>query len=448
MRDLSVQHFEILLILQKTILKMQKLYFILIASLLSAGFFSQTEKCGAVQNKQSGIENIPGFAAGISTAEQLAKNWLQEHKTLNAKTHSTVVIPVVFHCVYKDSSDVTFIADSTFNRQIAVMNETYSLSNANFSNTRPIFDSIAANTDIQFCLAGIDTSGNPTSGIMRYQSSSNWFFSITNNQIKTTYPPWDPSRYLNVWTCDMKVFGQNVVLGYATFPGTPPATDGIVLAAEFVGFQNNGTSNNLGRTMVHETGHWLGLRHIWGDGQSSSAVCDSTDYVDDTPYADAASNTNCDTTKNVCANENIYWTSVGVDPPDMVENYMDYSNDGCMTMFTKGQKDRMWSFLNTSRSGFLNNSVACNMVGWNEENFSEQVSVFPNPSGGFFSLRLSGNFNGSRLEIFNPAGQKIKEADLFTEQNTIDASGLANGIYFIKITNGSRACVKKLILQK
>ena len=121
---------------------------------------------------------------GVSfvSAEQKAQQWRQQNSNLT-KTQNTVTIPVVFHCVYKSATDVTYIPDSVFQRQISVMNETYGLTNSNFSTTRPIFDTLAANTGIQFCLAGFDPQGNPSNGIVRYQSSQNWLSSITNDEI-------------------------------------------------------------------------------------------------------------------------------------------------------------------------------------------------------------------------------------------------------------------------
>jgi hypothetical protein len=139
----------------------------------------------------------------------------------------------------------------------------------------------------------------------------------------------------------------------------------------------NNTTSNRGKTAVHEVGHWLGLRHIWGDGQGSAALCDSTDYVDDTPNADTASQQTC-IIKNSCSNESPYWTLAGIDPPDMIENYMDYSYDNCMTMFSAGQKDRMLGFLNTVRTSLLS-SPGCTPTGLSEWS-PARFKIFPNPA--------------------------------------------------------------------
>ena len=433
---------------------MKKIY-ILFSFLSSANLiYSQTEKCGTMPNLKANCENISGYKSEINSAELNARKWMTEHKeqtNLAAKTHTTLMIPVVFHCVYKSLSSPTYIADSTFARQIDIMNETYSLSNPNYSNTRAIFDTMGANIDVQFCFANVDPSGNPFGGVMRYQNNANWVTTPLNNQIKTTYPNWDPSKYLNIWTCDMSFFGTFAVLGFSTFPGGPANLDGVVLESEFVGYQTNGTTNNLGRTMVHEVGHWLGMRHIWGDGQQATNPCDSTDYVEDTPRANNASQTDCDTTKNTCSNEDLFWSQFGIDPPDMVENYMDYSNDACMTMFTKGQKVRMWSFINTARASLLTNTVGCSPVGINSynQNFESFITVYPNPSEGIVNLNITtGNLDDFKIDFYNCSGQIVKSLHPTGFQNQINVKDLCAGIYFIKISNQSNIAVKKIIIEK
>lgn len=430
----------------------KKIFTFLLSAIVGFSAFAQTEKCGTMPNHFSQLQNSAQYAETFSAAEKLAKKWLDENKGFaNAKTQQLVVtIPVVFHCIYKNTTDVTYLHDSIFTRQIAIMNETYSLSNPNFSNTRAIFDSLGVNIDLQFCLANVDTNGNPFSGIDRQQNNANWFSSILNNQIKTTYPPWDPAHYLNIWTCDMSLFGNPFVLGFATFPGGPANLDGVVLQAEFVGYQNNGTVNNLGRTMVHEVGHWLGMRHIWGDGQQGTNPCDSTDYVEDTPRANNASQTDCDTTKNTCSNEDPFWSNFSIDPPDMVENYMDYSSDACMTMFTKGQKARMWSFINTVRTGLLNNTVGCTAVGIDEYNpaFGDYIHVYPNPANNVLNLNFtSGNLNEIQVELYDANGRLVKAFKPLSFQHALDVKGMKPGIYFLKIANLNNVAVKKVILQ-
>lgn len=432
---------------------MKKSYALIFSLSLSIFVSAQApEKCATMQNYRSNTESNSDYAQQIWSAETQAREWLKSHRSETAKTNSTVVIPVVFHNIYKNTTDPTYLHDSVFYRQLEILNETYGLTNSNFANTRAIFDTLAANTDIQFCMASVDPNGNPTTGINRVQSSTNFFMAPFNDNVKDPtqggVAPWDANYYLNIWTCDMSFNGTVFVLGYAAFPGGPASKDGVVLQYQYVGYQNTGNNNNLGRTAVHEVGHWLGMRHIWGDGQQGSNPCDSTDYVDDTPRANDASQQTCNLTKNTCSNEDTTWTQANVDPPDMVENYMDYSNDACMTMFTKGQKLRMWSFINTLRTGLLNNTVAC-ILGTNEqENLSRSTYVFPNPTKGLVNINFgAGSTDNLQVEITDALGRQITAFKPNSLSNVVDLTAQPAGIYFAKIKSDNLYIVKKIILQ-
>lgn len=425
---------------------------------MNKNLFNKKDKCGTILNRKALAQGSKSYFKEINNAEWTASEFLKNdfNKHLNTKIKSLpLIVPVVFHVMYSSTSAATYLNDSVLIRQIQILNETYSLTNTNFSSVRSIFDSLAANTDIQFCLAGTDPIGNASTGIDRFQTSGNFSLTAINDGVKIPAlggrAAWDAQRYLNIWVCDMSFFGTSFILGYSTFPGGPDSLDGVVLQAEFVGFQNNGTVNNLGKTAVHEVGHWLGMRHIWGDGQQGTSPCDSTDYVEDTPHASDASATNCDTTKNTCSNEDNYWLSIGVDPPDMVENYMDYSNDACMAMFTNGQKDRMWSFISTARANLLTNSFSCSTVGVDAYNpsFINYLHIFPNPnSSGLLNLNFSINsIESLKVEFFNSTGQLVKSFFPSAFQNLVDVKELVSGIYFVKIANSTNCAVKKIIIQ-
>jgi len=199
----------------------------------------------------------------------------------------------------------------------------------------------AADTNIEFCLATVDPNGNPTNGINRVSTTKKSF--RTNDDVKKSnkggVDPWDTGSYLNMWVCNL----SNNILGYAQFPGGNPSTDGVVML--YNAFGRVGTLNatyNLGRTATHEVGHWLNLRHIWGDG-----ACSVDDYVSDTPVSDGA-NYGCATGHVSCGTV------------DMVQNYMDYSDDACMNLFTAGQSTRMNAVFSADplRASLLN-STAC-----------------------------------------------------------------------------------------
>lgn len=297
-----------------------------------------TEKCAT----------MPSLDYRMKNNSTLKKAWDENHaskkqmrSTGTYDTTGYVVIPVVFHVVYNPSTPAQNIDDSLIFSQMAVLNEDYTKTHPYVSSTLAVFDSISAVTGIKFCLATVDPMGNPTTGIERISSTTSHLLTPLTNSVKSASAggadPWPSSKYLNIWTCEM-AFGA--VLGYAQFPGDDPLTDGVVLHWNYVGEKIGASTapNNLGRTLTHEGGHWLGMRHVWGDGD-----CNADDGIWDTPDSDAASAQDCDTTRNICneaTNGNMFWG--GYDPVDNVQNYMDYSADACMTMFTRQQVNRMW----------------------------------------------------------------------------------------------------------
>ena len=233
------------------------------------------------------------------------------------ETRAVITIPTVVHVVYRSGSQN--VSDAQIQSQIDVLNEDFRRQNADADNTWSQADDV----EIEFCLASVDPNGNPTSGITR-TSTTKRSFSYNNDGVKFAssggHDAWPASDYLNLWVCDL----GNGLLGYAQFPGGPAATDGVVIDYAYFGRIGTATAPyELGRTATHEVGHWLNLRHIWGDGP-----CGVDDFVGDTPESDAAN--------YACAVGHISCGSV-----DMVQNYMDYSYDGCMNLFTAGQTSRM-----------------------------------------------------------------------------------------------------------
>ena len=240
-----------------------------------------------------------------------------EARANGAQMQSVVVtIPVVFHVVYANSTEN--IPDAQLLEQLQVLNDDFRRLNADQDDIWPQ----AADTEIEFCLATRDPNGAPTDGILRVPTTAGSFGS--SDAVKFTdqggSDAWPRDEYMNFWVCNL----GGGLLGYAQFPGGNAATDGIVCGYQFVGIDGPGAgAYNLGRTATHEVGHWLNLRHVWGDGG-----CGADDFVADTPESDGA-NYGCAIGHVSCSTE------------DMVQNYMDYSDDGCMNVFSQGQGDRM-----------------------------------------------------------------------------------------------------------
>ena len=231
--------------------------------------------------------------------------------------NGVIEIPVVVHVVYRTTAEN--ISDAQVQSQIDVLNEDFNNTNADRTSVPPEFQPAQTNVGIRFVL----------DRIVRVKTKKTSFSS--NDDVKRSARggsnPVDASYYLNLWSCNL---GQGL-LGYAQFPGGSLATDGVVILYSAVGSKAKapGTyvnSYDLGRTATHEVGHWMNLRHIWGD-----ATC-GNDLVDDTPQHNA-SNGGCPAYphKSTCTGT----------PNEMTMNYMDYTNDACMYMFTNGQAARM-----------------------------------------------------------------------------------------------------------
>ena len=441
-------------------MKKQLLFIGLFLFTLHLGFAQTAGKCATMPVYNSHLQN-PIARANFTSADFAAKNWLanpiNKIKALQ-KNNSIIVIPVVVHVVYKNA--IQNIPDTQIVRQIQILNECFGLQNPNYLATRSIFDTIGANTEIQFCLAAVDPQGNPTNGIIRKSAPSGTSFDpiLNMDKVKSSATngddPWPNTDYLNIWVCDMSFFGTAFVLGYATFPGETAALDGVVIQSEYFGFGASTLApNNLGKTAVHEVGHFFGMRHIWADddGGAVALECDSTDFVEDTPNQGAKSSSDCNLTINSCSSEMPYWSTI--DPPDMVENYMDYSSDGCMTLFTKGQKARMYSYLNTSpaRIAIKTSPAGCNNVGVNElfSNFNDYVFVYPNPTTDILNINIT-KLTPSNLkcEIYNSNGQLVKSLLQLDFQNTVNLQNLSNGLYVVKVYNTEVNAIKKITIAR
>ncbi|MDR2232602.1 MAG: zinc metalloprotease [Tannerella sp.] len=267
--------------------------------------------------------------------EQLLQNQL-----LNSRTIPTgkIIIPVVVHVVYYNSSQN--ISDAQINAQIKVLNDDYQRLNADKNNTPTAFQSVAANMEIEFKLAKLDPSGYPTTGITRTSTSLNGFDMNSGNNVKFTASggkdAWNTQKYLNLWVCNLNMYNGSELTGYGTFPqdlSTFPNLDGVVINYKYFGVGGHTVAPyNKGRTATHEVGHWLGLWHIWGKTNEQCSPCVDDDDVTDTP-------------NQLCAK---YGTLSGVQidqcttisPGIMYMNYMDYTDDAVMNIFTLGQKTR------------------------------------------------------------------------------------------------------------
>jgi hypothetical protein len=296
----------------------------------------------------------------------LAQN--KKQLTNGRTTETSYTIPVIVHICYWNSSQN--ISEAQVQSQIETLNNDFAGIGFNSNNIPLAFAPLKADTKITFCLAKLGSNNEILAepGIERIDAKGkNWTNPGTKgwtpDYIDGTIKPatiWNPNFYLNVWVVPgIATSTSGVTLGYATFPGLTglpgmpsdagdPLNDGFVCRSNYFGNGVGTATNSKGRTATHEIGHWLGLRHIWGDEECG------TDYVEDTPTAQK-DNGGCPTFPHLtCGNS----TS-----GDMFMNFMDYTNDNCMALFTMGQSERFQAtMLNGSFRNNLANSPVCNTI--------------------------------------------------------------------------------------
>jgi hypothetical protein len=333
----------------------KSLFTILFLSIQSFYLYGQHNiiRCGNELLKQSHTH-----ISGIQLNSQLFK--------VSNTFPDSITIPVVVHVIHNRANGTIGgvnnpnITDAQIISQIDVLNKDYQRKNVDTTNTPLIYKNIAANTKIKFCLANTDPNGKPSTGINRvYNNKSIYYY--TDELLLKSLSYWPSNQYLNIWVCDLRgMTSSELLLGYAQAPGGPiigldpsdgePTTDGVVIYYKVFGTTGELLPPfNQGRTTTHEVGHWLGLRHPWGDYESGD--CNLSDYCDDTPTCTDAYNaqiiTNC-------------ISIIQCSKRRMIDNYMDYSEDGCFNLFTLDQKARMWEVLMNSPSrSNLFNSIGC-----------------------------------------------------------------------------------------
>ncbi|HMX04582.1 MAG TPA: M43 family zinc metalloprotease [Chitinophagales bacterium] len=287
---------------------------------------AQVNRCGVMEHEAVLQAKYPDYATKQAAREQMTQKIIQKMQA-NGKMEggaTIVTIPVVFHVVYKTAAQN--IPDARLLEQIDILNEDFRRLNDDAANTPAAFTGVAADFEIEFCLASIDPNGNPTTGINRIETTVSSFG--TDDNVKFAADgganAWPADSYLNFWVCNL---GASL-LGYAQFPGGPANTDGVVIHYNHVGNNAAGYPYHLGRTATHEIGHWLDLRHIWGDDTN----CAGSDLCGDTP--------NQKVETYGCPGYPKTDACSATSPGIMFMNYMDYTDDDCMNMFTEDQKSR------------------------------------------------------------------------------------------------------------
>lgn len=414
---------------------MKNYYVTLLALVLSTISLNAqiANKCITTETWKKYHEKNPSAATRMLDLEKFTKKWESEGKQSKINGQITT-IPVVVHVLYYYVEDN--ISDEQILSQIDVLNEDFRLLNSDSLDENHPFWFNSADAEIEFCLANVDPFGNLTDGITRTLTDSIEFIDGDNIKFSASggEDNWDPNSYLNLWVFPL----SNGLLGYATFPSdlnASPELDGVVISTTAFGSIGSlNATNNLGRTATHEVGHWLNLRHIWGDD-----FC-GDDFVNDTEPAEDP-NYNC---PNFPHND---FNSCGTaENGEMYMNYMDYVDDACMNMFTYGQVDRMWAVLNSSRFDLLN-SIGCDDISSIKESISNNFKIYPNPNSGQFTLEFKEKT--SAIEILDVSG---KQVFFLKDHNELSmkldlTSKLKSGTYFIRSLDSKSNKLEKLIIK-
>lgn len=348
---------------------MKKIITLSLATAFGLSAMAQEPKrvCGTLEHEQYLDQQNPTRAAQKAAYAKAMNKWIENHKNdPTAKSQTTVMIPLVVHMVYSSTADS--VSDAQIFSQIQILNDDFTRQNADKVNTPSTFTAVASAPMVNYCWAQRDPNGNATNGIERHKSATtSW---STNDAVKHAssdgMDAWDPSRYFNIWVCPL----QSPLLGYGEFPtGTLSQTYGFV--ANCTAFGNTGLAQapfNGGRTATHEIGHCFNLFHIWGD---DNGACTGTDQCADTPNQ-ASENYNCPTYPHTDACST---TAPGV----MFMNYMDYTDDGCMNIFTANQATRMLAVINNPPYNSLTTSNGCQSV--TTVPLDAGISAITKPSG-------------------------------------------------------------------
>lgn len=416
--------------------------------MILSGSLQAQRNCGSEAYRSELVQNNPAAAQSIQAAELQIKSTLLKNKLVarrDTSANELINIPVVVHVLYNNAGQN--ISETQILSQLTALNKDFSNQNSDKINRPLVFDNVAADARIRFCLAQVAPDGRPAKGIIRKQTSMAVF--AADDAVKSSMrggdDAWDSKKYLNIWVCNL----GGRTLGYASLPGGPADLDGVV-----IGFDVFGTVGNLrpqfnkGRTLTHEVGHWLGVKHIWGDTECGD------DEADDTPRQ-RTYNFGCPSFPAVSACSE---TADG----DMFMNFMDFSDDACMNMFTIEQKKRMRALFATGnlRNSFLTSMacdstlvqggpVAVDTVTAPVAVKQDVYSMYPNPASSFVTVEYKPAMAliKKSFAVYTITGVKVVSSELTQEKTRVSLSYLKQGIYIVRIGEGNDTVTMKIVKQ-
>ena len=422
---------------------------------LPFAFFSPSanaQRCSAVQYDSMLAKRYPFWSLKRKMLEDSIQTYLRSPLGRNARTGAIcdrIRIPIVVHVVHNNATgtiggrDNVNISDDQIKEQIRVLNEDYRRkAGTRGSNS----NDVGADTGIEFYLANIDPDGKSTTGITRHYYTQKTMFDVfSDDQTLANIVSWNTDRYLNIWVTRF----SNNYLGIAQFPSVTgingldnnnelqEKTDGVFIDFRVFGIGPTVTSRlyNLGRTTTHEIGHWLGLVHTWGDDNCG------TDYCADTPPCENGNQS------TVCGP--VFSNCGGVRTRNMTENYLDYSPDSCMNIFTKNQAERMLAVIEKSprRNRLVKYWCADLPFGNNLT-----VEIYPNPATDLVNIKVIlkefGNFD---VEIYSLTGQLVRRKQYVDYPSWVvefPTDDLAPGSYIVRVKTKDETTAGRLVITR
>ena len=415
--------------------------------LLSASYIFAQQQCGYNTLLQNIQQQYPAYYDAVQEFYEEAQ------QATTYRNDEVYTIPIVVHVVWQRPEEN--ISDAQIHEQLDVINKAFRRRIHDMDKVRGIFRGVVGDPRIEFQL----------DKIIRVQTDTPFKTQIDINNLQILYPDnvkltslggsdaWDTEQYLNIWVCKIE---DDKLLGYSYPPAMmdnwpehsqsfPKEYDGIVLNYKAFGQHLDPFVNAAGdiiklegKALVHEIGHYLGLRHTWGDSELFVNDCALDDGLEDTPpmYGPSSS---CDYEKNTCINNE------GYDFPDMIENYMDYTVDECRISFTK-QQIALMRYVLANRRPYLRASKLAN-------NPSEDIIIYPNPTAKYcfiYTQPFQNPIYKIRVRSISGIPVNITISDVVGDNSNykLDCSTLANGTYVVECFTLNEQFTKLVVVAK
>jgi len=415
-------------------------------------FFSNAQRCATPQRDSLMSVRYKNWAFQRRVLEDSVSSYLKNKHRNNriGNLCLPIRIPVVVHIIHDNTSGTiggvgnANISDTQIKNQIRILNEDYRRTSGTLGfNNNPV----GADTGIEFYLANVDPNGKTTTGITRNLYTDKKSFDINADaMLLANIVSWPTDQYLNIWVIKST---NSVYLGVSQFPSVSgingldtsgelqDKTDGVTI--DYRAFGTGGTVSSklyhLGRTTTHEVGHWLGLLHTWGDTNCGD------DYCADTPICEGGN-------QGFTCNP-IYSNCNGTRTRNMIENYMDYSPDTCMNIFTVNQSERIQAVLEKSPRRAKLVRLSCSILPYGT---NLQVETYPNPTNQDLNIKVImpqlGNIN---MSLYSVSGQLIQQHYLENYPSwifTLPVSSLANGEYILRVETQGVGITKRVIVAR